>query len=123
MLHFMEQLVDHGLLVMNTTAAVIYHRLKRQRTAFLIDQFEHSVFWRDDNLKSVIDTGHRQGAQVPRMEHGEDTYYPAYCPIALALARIMHHAGLFCTSGELARPDVPSGWIGVGPLAVQRVWY
>ena len=39
------------------------------------------------------------------------------------LARIMHHAGLFCTSGELARPDVPSGWIGVGPLAVQRVWY
>ena len=39
------------------------------------------------------------------------------------LTRIMHHAGLFCTSGELARPDVPSGWIGVGPLAVQRVWY
>ena len=33
------------------------------------------------------------------------------------------HAGLFCTSGELARPNVPSGWIGVGPLAVQRVWY
>ena len=87
MLHLIEQLVDHGLLVMNTTAAVIYHRLKRQHTVFLIDQFEHSAFWRDDNLKSVIDIGYRLAAQVSRMEHGEDTYYPAYCPIALALVQ------------------------------------
>jgi hypothetical protein len=29
------------------------------------------------------------------------------------LARIMHYAALFCTSGELARADIPSGGIGV----------
>jgi hypothetical protein len=37
------------------------------------------------------------------------------------LARIMHHAARFCTLGELARPDVPSGGIGVRQLVMQRV--
>jgi hypothetical protein len=37
------------------------------------------------------------------------------------LARIMHHAALFCTSGELTRADVPSGGIGVRQLGMQRV--
>jgi hypothetical protein len=39
------------------------------------------------------------------------------------LARIMHHAACFYTSIEQMRASDPSGWIGVGPLAVQRVWY
>jgi hypothetical protein len=30
-----------------------------------------------------------------------------------SLARIMHYAPLFCTSGELTRADIPSGGIGV----------
>ena len=37
------------------------------------------------------------------------------------LTRIMHHAARFCTLGELARPDVPSGGIGVRQLVMQRV--
>jgi hypothetical protein len=37
------------------------------------------------------------------------------------LARIMHYAALFCTSGELARADIPSGEIGVRQLVMQRV--
>jgi hypothetical protein len=40
---------------------------------------------------------------------------------SLALARIMHHAALFCTSGELTRAAVPSGGIGVRQLVMQRV--
>src|ERR1700758_5055311 len=35
-----------------------------------------------------------------------------------ALTGIMHHAALFCTSGELTRADVPSGWIGVRQLVM-----
>ena len=38
------------------------------------------------------------------------------------LAGIMHHAALFCTSGELTRADVPSRWVGVRQLVMQRVW-
>jgi len=37
------------------------------------------------------------------------------------LARIMHHAERFCTSFQLACAGDPSVWIGVRPLAVQRV--
>jgi hypothetical protein len=37
------------------------------------------------------------------------------------LARIMHHAALFCTSGRCTRAVVRSCWTGVRPLAVQRV--
>jgi hypothetical protein len=37
------------------------------------------------------------------------------------LARIMHHAALFCTSGDKTRADVPSGEIGVKQLVMQRV--
>jgi hypothetical protein len=33
----------------------------------------------------------------------------------------MHYAALFCTPGELARADVPSGEIGVKQLVMQRV--
>jgi cytidine deaminase len=42
-------------------------------------------------------------------------------PLGQRLARIMHHAAHFCTLGELARPDVPSGGIGVRQLVMQRV--
>jgi hypothetical protein len=41
--------------------------------------------------------------------------------IANDLARIMHHAAVFCTPGELTRADVPSGGIGVRQLGMQRV--
>jgi hypothetical protein len=41
--------------------------------------------------------------------------------IVHVLTRIMHHAALFCTSGELTRADVPSGGIGVRQLGMQRV--
>jgi hypothetical protein len=37
------------------------------------------------------------------------------------LARIMHYAALFCTSGELTRAEVPSSEIGVRQLVMQRV--
>jgi len=43
-------------------------------------------------------------------------------PYEVTLARIMHYAALFCTSGELTRADVPSGEIGVRQLVMQRVW-
>jgi hypothetical protein len=39
----------------------------------------------------------------------------------MVLARIMHHAAVFCTPGELTRADVPSGGIGVRQLGMQRV--
>jgi hypothetical protein len=38
------------------------------------------------------------------------------------LAAIMHHASLFCTPGWRTHAVDPSVWIGVGELAVQRVW-
>jgi ABC-type uncharacterized transport system substrate-binding protein len=43
--------------------------------------------------------------------------------LAGGLTRIMHHAACFYTSIEQMRASAPFGWIGVGPLAVQRVWY
>ncbi len=43
--------------------------------------------------------------------------------VIIVLARIMHHAACFCMSVEQMRASDPSGWIGVRPLAVQRVWY
>jgi hypothetical protein len=39
------------------------------------------------------------------------------------LAAIMRHMADLCTSGERARAGVPTGWIGVTPLAVQRAWF
>jgi hypothetical protein len=42
-------------------------------------------------------------------------------PPLCVLARIMHYAALFCTSGELTRAEVPSGEIGVRQLVMQRV--
>ncbi len=39
-----------------------------------------------------------------------------------ALARIMHHAERFARLSGGSRAGNPSGWIGVSPLAVQRVW-
>jgi hypothetical protein len=34
----------------------------------------------------------------------------------------MHHEARFFTSVEPARASDPTGWIGVMPLAVRRVW-
>jgi hypothetical protein len=42
--------------------------------------------------------------------------------LAIALARIMHHAERFWRSGGRSRAGDPSVWIGVRPLAVQHVW-
>src|SRR6201982_4263915 len=39
-------------------------------------------------------------------------------PYGRTLAGIIHPAALFCTSGELTRADVPSGWIGVRQLVM-----
>ena len=34
----------------------------------------------------------------------------------------MHHVTRFCMSVERVRAGDPTGWIGVRPLAVQRIW-
>ena len=90
LMSLMKPLVDQGFLTGSTTPAVIYHRLKRQRCTFLIDEFENSAFWRDDTLRAVLNMGHRQGVSVSRMDPkiGEEVEYPAYFPLALALVEM-----------------------------------
>jgi hypothetical protein len=39
-----------------------------------------------------------------------------------SLTRIMHHESIFARLGRRSRGFDPSVWIGVMPLAVQRVW-
>jgi hypothetical protein len=68
-----------------------------------------------DNLEdyNVLENGVVVGRILPVARRAEGS----------PLARIMHHAACFYTSIEQMRASAPFGWIGVGPLAVQRVWY
>jgi integrase len=73
--------------------------------------------WRDVDLD-------RAHATFPKTKNGEARGVPLHPRVTVALkrlTRIMHYAALFCTSGELARADIPSGEIGVRQLVMQRV--
>jgi len=81
-----EALAHNPLRTSSTRSAAIYHRLQTDpRTTFLLDEVEHSALWkRGDDLVAIIDDGHRQGGQIPRVISHKLVLYPAFAPLALA---------------------------------------
>lgn len=69
--------------------------------------------------KRVFVAGHRGmvGSAIVRRLASEGCEILTVDRETIDLTRIMHHATFFCASGELTCGDVPSGGIGMRPLA------
>jgi hypothetical protein len=61
LLELMEPLVDHGLKTDDTTVPAMYRRIKRGRTAYLLDDFEHSDLLSKRRFKSIYNSGYQGG--------------------------------------------------------------
>jgi hypothetical protein len=84
-LSFIRELADGSYKTVSPTAAVVFRRLKRERTTFLIDEGEYSRFLSDRDLRSLFDAGYEQGNSVSRVNHmGEEEEFPTFFPLALA---------------------------------------
>jgi hypothetical protein len=83
----LQALVARAEYMIAPTPAVLYHQLKTApQTTFLIDDAEHSTLWnRQDVLVQIIDSGHRQGGQIPRVVNHKVVWYPTFAPLALGL--------------------------------------
>ena len=87
--------------------------------------------WREKRVSEMttaevqaIAIGQPPRAEKPDFLSGGAGHASRHCALRsrTMLAAIMRHVARFCTSDWRSRVGVPSGWIGVRPLAVQRVW-
>lgn len=86
-MHCLKGLIPESLLTSNTSAAALYHRLRKSpSTVFLLDEFESSELYRRGSvLVAFIDAGWRQGGTLTRFIDREDVEFPCFCPLALAV--------------------------------------
>jgi len=80
-----QALANNPKYIIAPTPAVLYHQLKAYpQTTLLLDDMEHADLWkRHSLLTQIIDAGHRQGGEVPRVINGEVVYFPTFAPLAL----------------------------------------
>ena len=64
--------------------------------------------------------GDRAAARPP--SYGVGWHVEGFVKITASLAAIMHDVARFYRCVERTSVSNPTGWIGVMPLAVQRVW-
>jgi hypothetical protein len=83
----LREVANQARYMIAPTPAVLYHHLwKYPQTTFFVDDAEHSNLWnRQDLLTQIIDAGHRQGGEVPRVVNREVIWYPTFAPLALGL--------------------------------------
>jgi Protein of unknown function (DUF3631) len=83
----LKGLIPETLLTSNTSAAALYHRLRKSpHTTFLIDEVESSELHRPGSvLVAFIDASWRQGQCLTRLIGGEEVEFPCFCPLALAV--------------------------------------
>jgi hypothetical protein len=87
-LSLIELLVPAGERVDHTTAAVIYHKLDRQRrTVLLVDEADGLGLHHNGVLRSVFNSGHRKGGAVERFVSGRPQRYRTHAPLAIAAAQ------------------------------------
>jgi hypothetical protein len=81
------ELASQGKYMIAPTPAVLYHYLhKYPQTALVLDDMEHGELWnRKSLLRQILDSGHRQGGQIPRVVNHEVVWYPTFAPLALGL--------------------------------------
>jgi hypothetical protein len=87
-LSLIELLVPAAERVDHTTAAVIYHKLDRQRrTVLLVDEADGLGLHHNGVLRSVFNSGHRKGGAVERFVSGRPQRYRTHAPLAIAAAQ------------------------------------
>jgi Protein of unknown function (DUF3631) len=82
-----RELANQARYMVAPTPAVLYHYLRKYpETTYLIDDAERSGFWdRQSVLVQVIDAGHRQGGETPRVRGDDVIWYPTFAPLALGI--------------------------------------
>ncbi len=83
-LDLFDVLVPNPMPVSNITAAALFRVIEDLGPTLLIDEVD--TIWagaRNDDLRSVINTGYRNGAKVPRVEGGEVRMFSTFCPKVL----------------------------------------
>jgi hypothetical protein len=65
-------------------AGLYHHIRKHPRTTLLLDDMENADLWNKRSLlRQIIDSGHRQGGQVPRVIKHDNVWFPTFAPLAL----------------------------------------
>jgi hypothetical protein len=85
-LSILRELASQSWYMVAPTPAVLYHHLKKYPLSTLvIDDAERMDWSRQSLLVQIIDAGHRQGADIPRVINHEIVWYPTFAPLALGL--------------------------------------
>ena len=86
-LNVIKELANQSTYMVAPTPAVLYHPLKKYPLSTLaIDDAERMDWSRKSLLVQIIDAGHRQGADIPRViRNKEVVWYPTFAPLALGL--------------------------------------
>lgn len=89
-LELMEPVCRHGRLVLQMTPAAVYRWVEAIRPTILLDEVD-AVFGRKaasdhEDLRAIINAGHRRGATVPRVEKPDFKVveFSCFAPVALA---------------------------------------
>jgi hypothetical protein len=84
-LSFIELLIPEGSRTDNTAATAIYYALdRRQRTVLLVDEADGLDLSRKNVLRSLFNSGHRQGGSINRFVGGRPQRYRTFAPLAVA---------------------------------------
>src|SRR5262249_53444159 len=85
-LSIVKELAGRSWYMVAPTPAVLYHQLKKYPLSTLvIDDAERMDWSKQSLLVQIIDAGHRQGADIPRVVNREVVFYPTFAPLALGL--------------------------------------
>jgi len=81
--------------------APLYHHIRKYpQTTLLLDDMENADLWNPRSLlRQIIDSGHRQGGQVPRVIKHENVWFPTFAP--LALGTIVDRERLYKFPGQI----------------------
>jgi len=85
LLVLLELLVAEPYRTDNVTAAAVYYLLdRRPRSSLLIDEGDNLGLLRSGVLRSVFNSGHRNGGTISRFVGGWSRKFPTFSPLAVA---------------------------------------
>jgi len=85
LLVLLELLVAEPYRTDNVTAAAIYYLLdRRRRSSLLVDEGDNLGLLRNGVLRSVFNSGHRNGGTISRFVGGWSRKFPTFSPLAVA---------------------------------------
>jgi hypothetical protein len=84
LLVLLELLVAEPYRTDNVTAAAIYYLLdRRRRSSLLVDEGDNLGLLRNGVLRSVFNSGHRNGGSISRFVGGWSRKFPTFSPLAV----------------------------------------